>query len=81
MYILSKLLEYVRQALSIPIENIHAWTDSTVVLNWLDGSPCRFKVYVGNRISFILDRIPPTNGNMFPANRILPTALQGPVNR
>ena len=57
-YILSKLLEYVRQALSIPIENLHAWTDSTVVLNWLDGSPRRFKVYVGNRISFILDRIP-----------------------
>lgn len=58
-YILSKLLEYVRQALSIPIENIHAWTDSTVVLNWLDGSPCCFKLYDSNRILFILDRIPP----------------------
>ena len=35
-----------------------AWTDSTIVLNWLDRSPRRFKTYVGNRISFILSLIP-----------------------
>ena len=28
-------------------------------LNWLDGSPRRFKTYVGNRISTIVDLIPP----------------------
>ena len=28
-------------------------------LLWLDGDPRRFKTYVGNCISFILDRIPP----------------------
>jgi len=37
-YLLSKLLVHVRQTLGIPIENIHAWTDSTIVLNWLDGT-------------------------------------------
>ncbi len=59
--------------LHIPLSNIHAWTDSTVVLNWLDGSPKRFKNYVGNRISAILDLMPPdkwkhVNGLQNPAD-------------
>ena len=57
-YILTKLLEHIRLTLNIAIENIYAWTDSTIVISWLDGNPRRFKTYVGNRISFILDRIP-----------------------
>jgi len=68
-YLLSKLLDHVRQTLGIPIENIHAWTDSTIVLNWLDGNPRRFKVYVGNRISFILDRIPPNRWKHVPGEQ------------
>ena len=36
-----------------------AWTDSTIVLNWLSGSPRRFKMYVGNRVSDIIKQIPP----------------------
>ena len=58
-YILTKLLEHIRQTLNIPIESTYAWTDSTIVLNWLDGNPRRFKTYICYRISFILDRIPP----------------------
>ena len=42
-YILSNLLEHIRLTLNIPIEDIYAWTDSTIVLNWLDGNPRRFK--------------------------------------
>ncbi len=38
---------------------VYAWTDSTIVLNWLDGSPRRFKTYVGNRVSTIISLIPP----------------------
>ena len=49
--------------MNIPIENVTAWTDSTIVINWLDGSPRRFKTYVGNRISFIISHIPPKNWN------------------
>ncbi len=58
-YILAQLLHHVRKVLEIPLDHIHAWTDSTIVLNWLDGSPKRFKTYVGNRISTIVDLIPP----------------------
>ncbi len=52
-HLLSQLLHHVKRVLCIPLSNIHAWTDSTVVLNWLDGSP------KGNRISAILDLMPP----------------------
>ena len=56
--LLAKLLSRTRVTLNIPLENVMAWTDSTIVLNWLDGSPRKFKTYVGNQISFILSLIP-----------------------
>ena len=59
--LLTKLLSHVRNTLNIPIEDVTAWTDSTIVVHWLDGSPHRFKTYVGNHVSFIISRIPSTN--------------------
>ena len=56
--LLAKLLSNVRNALQIGILNCYAWTDSTIVLHWLDGSPRRFKTFVGNRVSAILDHLP-----------------------
>ena len=53
----------MRTTLKIPIEQIYAWTDSTMVINWLDGYPRQFKTYVGNRVSFIMDRIPSNRWN------------------
>ena len=50
--LLAKLLHHTMQALNITLQNVYAWTDSTIVLNWLDGNPRRFKMYVGNRISW-----------------------------
>ena len=58
-HLLAQLLHHIRNVLDVPLSSIHAWTDSTLVLNWLDGSPKRFKMYVGYRISAILDLIPP----------------------
>ena len=49
----------MKEVLDIPIDDIHAWTDSTIVLSWLEGSPRRFKTYVGNRVSRIIDVVPP----------------------
>ena len=50
---LTEPIYHAREALQIPIQDIYAWTDSTIVLSWLDGNPCRFKTYVGNRVSHI----------------------------
>ena len=57
--LLAKLLDHARKVLKIPLMDCRAWTDSTVVLSWLTGNPRRFKTFVGNRVSQIIDSIPP----------------------
>ena len=41
--LLTKLLTNVGEVLGIPNEHVHAWTDSSIVLAWLDGHPRDFK--------------------------------------
>ena len=57
-HLLSKILTTTSQALSIPIEDIRAYSDSTIVLAWLDGSPKIEKIYVANRICKISKLLP-----------------------
>ena len=57
--LLARLLNQVRRVLDIPLNHCHAWTDSTIVLHWLKGSPSRLKTYVGNRVSNILELLGP----------------------
>ncbi|XP_064292696.1 uncharacterized protein LOC135309931 [Plodia interpunctella] len=52
--LLAKLLTEVAEVMNIPHANIHAWTDSEVVLAWLNSYPCRWKTFVANRVSEIL---------------------------
>ena len=37
--VLSRLLNHIKGILQVPLSNIFAWTDSTIVLNWLSGVP------------------------------------------
>ena len=37
--IVARLLSYFQKVLEIPIDNTKAWTDSTVVLSWIQGNP------------------------------------------
>ena len=57
--VMARLLKHIPKVLSVPIEKTHAWTDSRAVLGWLRCDPRRFKVFVGNRVSEILDLTPP----------------------
>ena len=43
-------LQHISNTLNIAPEDIYAWTDSLVVLSWLQGNPRRFKTFVGNRV-------------------------------
>ncbi|XP_045509321.1 uncharacterized protein LOC123704872 [Colias croceus] len=52
--LLSKLLHEVSNVLNVSKNNIHAWTDSTIVLAWLSSHPSRWKTFVANRVSDIL---------------------------
>lgn len=55
--LLSQLLFYLKNIFHLPLTEVFAWSDSTIVLIWLQGSPRRFKTFVGNRVSLIIDRI------------------------
>ena len=56
---MSKLLTSIRLALDIPLNDVHAWGDGTIALTWLDGNPRRYRTFVGNSISTILEVLPP----------------------
>ena len=56
--ILSQLLFHCKEVFGIPLSSVHAWTDSTIVLAWIQGNPRRFKVYVANRFAQIMDLVP-----------------------
>ena len=62
-HLLAQLLRHVKEVFHIPSTNVYAWTDSTIVLNWLIGNPRRFKTYVGNRVSSIVEDISPDRWN------------------
>ena len=63
-YLLAQLLFHTHNVFNIPLSSIlYAWTDSTIVLNWFVGNPRRFKTYVGNRVSSIVELIAPERWN------------------
>ena len=64
--LLTKLLTSIRLTLDISLCDTHAWCDSTIVLSWLDGNPKRFKTFVGNRLSTILNDLPPSTWHHVP---------------
>ena len=57
--LLAQLLDNVRKVFDLPTTQLYAWTDSTIVLSWLNGDPKRFKTYVCNRVSNIVELIGP----------------------
>lgn len=50
-HLMSKLLSEVRAAHEISVDDCHLWSDSMIVLHWLNKPPTSAKVYVTNRVS------------------------------
>ena len=57
--LLTKLILNVAPILGISKEDCHTWTDSSIVLAWLDGKPRNIGVYAENRINYIMQRTLP----------------------
>lgn len=55
--LLAKLLNEVAEVLSISKSQLHAWTDSTIVLSWLNKHPSSWKTFIANRTSNILTHL------------------------
>lgn len=49
----AQLASLLRKELTLDIDSRTLWTDSTTVLTWLTSESCRFKVFVGTRVSEI----------------------------
>jgi len=63
---LAGLLHHVKTVFAMSTSQIFVWTDSTIVLSWLNGNPRWFKTFVANRVSSIIDSVPPTQWNHVP---------------
>ena len=66
-HLLAKILVSTTEALELSVEGVRAYSDSTIVLAWLDGSPRREKIYVANRICKINKLIPTTAWGYVPS--------------
>ena len=53
--LLAQQIHHTRLAMDIPPSHVFTWTDSTIVLSWIEGNPRCFKTYVGNRVADILE--------------------------
>ena len=53
--LLARLIKKVLPILCIPMDSVHLWTDSSLVLTWLQNIPTRWNTYVANRVSEIQD--------------------------
>ncbi|GFX25371.1 uncharacterized protein TNCV_1423561 [Trichonephila clavipes] len=57
-HLLSKLFKSVLRTLKYYIFDVFAWTDSKIVLSWLSGHPRKWKTFVANRTSEIIEVLP-----------------------
>lgn len=58
-----KLMDKVKRSLKFDIQSIHRWTDSTIVMRWINSPPKQWNVFVANRIAEIQKLITPEDWN------------------
>lgn len=52
---LARLALKVAEAWKLEVKDFYLWTDSTVVLGWINSGSCRLKAFVANRVDQILE--------------------------
>lgn len=62
-HLMVKLMMKVKTALHLEDVASFGWTDSTVVLAWISDHPRRWKSFVANRTSFIIENLPASQWN------------------
>ena len=51
--LLSKLYKKAIGALNLTLNESYLWTDSSILLTWIQGLPNKWKTFVGNRVALI----------------------------
>ncbi|XP_072159636.1 uncharacterized protein [Bemisia tabaci] len=61
--LLSRLIKYCVHLCTdfVPLKNIFAFTDSTIVLDWIRTPPYQLKTFVANRVMEVISTLPPLN--------------------
>ncbi|KAI2642395.1 Ribosomal RNA large subunit methyltransferase M [Labeo rohita] len=55
----AQLAKFMKSELSVPIRQVTLWSDSTIVLAWIQADSCRFKVFDRMRVAEIQELIDP----------------------
>ena len=66
--LLTELVTEVKGILQISDSDVHCWSDSSIVLSWLDGHPRDYKVFVTNRVNSILQVTSPQSWKHVPTS-------------
>ncbi|GFV76413.1 integrase catalytic domain-containing protein [Trichonephila clavipes] len=66
-HLLSKLFKSVLRTLKYYTFDVFAWTDSKIVLSWLSGHPRKWKTFVANRTSEIMEVLPTKHWRHMPS--------------
>ncbi|XP_033359092.1 uncharacterized protein LOC117238345 [Bombus vosnesenskii] len=66
--LLTSLIAIIRQALHIEVKRTVYWTDSTIVLQWINSSPHTLKTFVANRVAEIQNKTSFTDWRHVPTN-------------
>ena len=53
----AQLARMVKEELTLPLSEMFLWSDSMTVITWLQSQSCRYKVFVGTRVSEIQDLV------------------------
>ncbi|GFR00528.1 uncharacterized protein TNCT_339981 [Trichonephila clavata] len=67
--LLSKLVKRVIDALKLESVKVYLWTDSMIVLSWLQKEPMDLKTFVQNRIAKLQDLFPVRQWKHVPSNQ------------
>ncbi|XP_043474391.1 uncharacterized protein LOC122506341 [Leptopilina heterotoma] len=51
--LLTTVLKTVKESLKCKVDQVRLWSDSTIVLNWINSPPHKFNTFVANRIAEI----------------------------
>jgi len=72
--VLSQLMRFVRNSLSLNSAPVFLWTDSTIVLTWVRSHPSRWTTLVANRVARIHANLPDATWRTFRLRVIPPIA-------